>query len=392
MILIIIFSLILIIEFLYYAFYINSNQKNSIEYYRDIPSNLKPAEVGFMVKHDINANDIIAILLDLYKRGFLNINYQIVDGKEKCVLSLTEEDRFASLNDYENYLLDQIFNNTSIAYLDDVFKDKDFNILFRSIANMIDKRVDINSKHHISIKRLFSKVNYLSNHLVLGFAFFFSSLYLISNNVLISIVVSYIINIILFLIINSFLNSSDNKIESKVYSYTIFSSLIYFSFLLMAFLLSNMNYGVNSYIEIINIVFSFITICLSFIDIKNKKINFIDMLFLIFAIVSIIFVSPIGVCLSIIYISNKIYRLSPKHIYLDEKLEIDKWIGLKNFLNDFSLMNEKTMQEVELWDKYLIYAISMGVNKDSVNKYLSMPNIKLDNRNIVEKFYKDRFI
>lgn len=369
----------------------NTNEKN-YDYFRDIPSNLKPAEVGFMVKHDINANDIIAILLDLYKREFLNINYQIIDGKEKCVLSLTEKDRFTSLNDYENYLLDQIFNNTNIAYLDDVFKDKDFNILFRSIANMIDKRVDINSKHHISIKRLFSKVNYLSNYLVLGFAFFFSSLYLITNNVLISIVVSYVINTFLFLIINSFLNSSDNRIESKVYSYTIFSSLIYFSLLLMAFLLSDMNYEVNSYIEIINIIFAFITICLSFIDFKNKKINFADMLFLIFAIVSIIFVSPIGVCLSIIYISNQIYRLSPKHIYLDEKLEIDKWIGLKNFLNDFSLMSEKTVHEVELWDKYLIYAISMGVNKDSVNKYLSMPNIKLDNRNIVEKFYKDRFI
>ena len=369
----------------------NTNEKN-FDYFRDIPSNLKPAEVGFMVKHDINANDIIAILLDLYKREFLNINYQIIDGKEKCVLSLTEKDRFTSLNDYENYLLDQIFNNTNIAYLDDVFKDKDFNILFRSIANMIDKRVDINSKHHISIKRLFSKVNYLSNYLVLGFAFFFSSLYLITNNVLISIVVSYVINTFLFLIINSFLNSSDNRIESKVYSYTIFSSLIYFSLLLMVFLLSDMNYEVNSYIEIINIIFAFITICLSFIDFKNKKINFADMLFLIFAIVSIIFVSPIGVCLSIIYISNQIYRLSPKHIYLDEKLEIDKWIGLKNFLNDFSLMSEKTVHEVELWDKYLIYAISMGVNKDSVNKYLSMPNIKLDNRNIVEKFYKDRFI
>lgn len=391
MFLLVFLIIILTIESFCYFKLKNTNEKN-FDYFRDIPSNLKPAEVGFMVKHDINANDIIAILLDLYKREFLNINYQIIDGKEKCVLSLTEKDRFTSLNDYENYLLDQIFNNTNIAYLDDVFKDKDFNILFRSIANMIDKRVDINSKHHISIKRLFSKVNYLSNYLVLGFALFFSSLYLITNNVLISIVVSYIINTFLFLIINSFLNSSDNRIESKVYSYTIFSSLIYFSLLLMAFLLSDMNYEVNSYIEIINIIFAFITICLSFIDFKNKKINFVDMLFLIFAIVSIIFVSPIGVCLSIIYISNQIYRLSPKHIYLDEKLEIDKWIGLKNFLNDFSLMSEKTVHEVELWDKYLIYAISMGVNKDSVNKYLSMPNIKLDNRNIVEKFYKDRFI
>lgn len=391
MFLLVFLIIIFIIESFCYFKLKNTNEK-SFDYFRDIPSNLKPAEVGFMVKHDINANDIIAILLDLYKREFLNINYQIIDGKEKCVLSLTEKDRFTSLNDYENYLLDQIFNNTNIAYLDDVFKDKDFNILFRSIANMIDKRVDINSKHHISIKRLFSKVNYLSNYLILGFAFFFSSLYLITNNVLISIVVSYVINTFLFLIINSFLNSSDNRIESKVYSYTIFSSLIYFSLLLMAFLLSDMNYEVNSYIEIINIVFAFITICLSFIDFKNKKINFADMLFLIFAIVSIIFVSPIGVCLSIIYISNQIYRLSPKHIYLDEKLEIDKWIGLKNFLNDFSLMSEKTVHEVELWDKYLIYAISMGVNKDSVNKYLSMPNIKLDNRNIVEKFYKDRFI
>ncbi len=40
-----------------------------------------------------------------------------------------------------------------------------------------------------------------------------------------------------------------------------------------------------------------------------------------------------------------------------------KWMGLKRFLKDFSTFNEKTLPEISLWEKYLVYAIPLGCAK-----------------------------
>ena len=37
-----------------------------------------------------------------------------------------------------------------------------------------------------------------------------------------------------------------------------------------------------------------------------------------------------------------------------------KWIGLKNFMNDSGKMDVKELPEVRLWEKYLVYAVSLG--------------------------------
>lgn len=40
--------------------------------------------------------------------------------------------------------------------------------------------------------------------------------------------------------------------------------------------------------------------------------------------------------------------------------EYFKWIGLKNFMNDFGKMDIKELPEVKLWEKYLVYAVTLG--------------------------------
>lgn len=40
-----------------------------------------------------------------------------------------------------------------------------------------------------------------------------------------------------------------------------------------------------------------------------------------------------------------------------------KWIGLRNFLRDFSTMDQKSLPEIALWEKYLVYAIPLGCAK-----------------------------
>ena len=98
---------------LIYFFRVKSsiNSKTKLDYYREIPSDESPAIVGYMVKNNCDGNDVVATLLDLNYRGYINIEYELIDGIEKSVISLTNKDRFMVLKDFESFLLDEIFKN-----------------------------------------------------------------------------------------------------------------------------------------------------------------------------------------------------------------------------------------------------------------------------------------
>ena len=53
---------------------------------------------------------------------------------------------------------------------------------------------------------------------------------------------------------------------------------------------------------------------------------------------------------------------------VDEK---EAWIGLKNYMEDFSMMKEKEVPELVLWEKYLVYATAFGIS-DKVLKQLKV--------------------
>lgn len=44
----------------------------------------------------------------------------------------------------------------------------------------------------------------------------------------------------------------------------------------------------------------------------------------------------------------------------EANLEYIKWIGLKKFMEDFGRMDEKELPEIVLWEKYLVYAVTLG--------------------------------
>lgn len=77
--------------------------------------------------------------------------------------------------------------------------------------------------------------------------------------------------------------------------------------------------------------------------------------FLIFMIVSIL-------C------GRHINKLASKYILLTQKGEDEyqKWRGLYNFLNSETLMNERTLIELPIWEKYLIYATAFGISEKVV--------------------------
>lgn len=91
------------------------------------------------------------------------------------------------------------------------------------------------------------------------------------------------------------------------------------------------------------------------------------------------FLIPFGIVLFLIYA----FRRSQVNIKLTEKgvIEQEKLVKLRKFLNDFSSLEESNEDAMILWQDYLIYAISLGVNTDIVEK--SKLYKKLDENNYI---------
>lgn len=83
-------------------------------------------------------------------------------------------------------------------------------------------------------------------------------------------------------------------------------------------------------------------------------------------------------------INGKLSNLTQKGI--DER---EKWKGLKKYMEDFSLLNEKEIPALEVWEEYLVYATVFGI-ADKVIKQLKMvyPQIdEMDDFNTVSYIY-----
>ena len=85
-----------------------------------------------------------------------------------------------------------------------------------------------------------------------------------------------------------------------------------------------------------------------------------------------------------------------KYIYLSTKAsnavlftqyganEQAKWFGLYNFLNSDTLMNEKEVYELPLWEKYLIYATAFGISEKVIKAIkINAVNINIENSSIL---------
>ena len=373
-----------------------SNSKLKLDYYREIPSNESPAIVGYMIKNNCDGNDVVATLLDLNYRGYINIEYELINGVEKSVISLTDKDRFMVLKDFESFLLDELFKNNEKVVLDDYLSSHQFQEIFTPFGNMIKKRVGLQSTHKISNKKNISKISFITHFVSLGFSIFFPLLFLLlkdSIDVIYIMGISFIISFGFFYIYKLTIDNSKYKLDQHLINYSYMSLILFIGIIIILYMINN-TILINSelYVIILNIFSSLLLIMNLFKPLvkTNKDYEFFDYYFIIYGFVSTIFLDVIGICLSSLYLSLKIYMLSPNHINLNPETEIEKWMALKQFLNDFTIINEREEKEVRLWEKYLIYAISMGVNKKCILKYSDLLRLKLINEKTLNKFYIEK--
>lgn len=48
--------------------------------------------------------------------------------------------------------------------------------------------------------------------------------------------------------------------------------------------------------------------------------------------------------------------------------ERNQWVGLKNYMQDFSLLKDKEVPDLILWEKYLVYATAFGISKKVIEQ------------------------
>ena len=128
-------------------------------------------------------------------------------------------------------------------------------------------------------------------------------------------------------------------------------------------------------------------------DIYNKKqkeeyLNYSGLagVYYVFAILTLIIILW-AFPLAIVFLINGILCSSVKkniNVLTQKGInDKEKWKGLKKYMEDFSLLNEKEVLAIEVWEQYLVYATAFGI-ADKVLKQLKTvyPNIdELDNIN-----------
>jgi len=91
--------------------------------------------------------------------------------------------------------------------------------------------------------------------------------------------------------------------------------------------------------------------------------------FLIYMLLAIIlsgfcFALP-GLILGLIFMANACRKNSKYVSILTAKgnLEVAQWAGLKKYMEEYSLLKDKLVPDIVLWEKYLVYATVFGISK-----------------------------
>ena len=395
--------ILIIIVLLAYIFtlkiILEKNRKNNI-YYRKIPTKDSPAYVGKVLKAHVDGNDIISTILDLNMRGFIDISTKNINGKLRRELLYTGKNKNTELEEHEIFLIDQLFKNSDKIILEDYISSDKFKCDFKAFDKMLDRKVQRHIvKKDSNIKNI-TKVIFLTTFAILGITIFYALfqpiMLLIIKDAYKSITFTIIISTLSYILITyvyiSYINSK--KLIKSILTIKI---AYIFCFVILLLLVSTLNYEnivkilqneLAWYKMILNFIIAIVTLLYMFniISYKDEKNYFI------YFIVAIIFLAiilncKIALCISIVLLSIYSFMITPRYINLKDEDYIYKWQSFKRFLEDYSLLKEKEERDILIWNKYLIYAISLGVNKKIVKEYAKLAHINLLDKDYYKKFY-----
>ena len=82
----------------------------------------------------------------------------------------------------------------------------------------------------------------------------------------------------------------------------------------------------------------------------------------------LLFIPVILFIIELIVLYNLRLKLNKYKLTQDGVYEAEEWNGLRNYLKDYSLLEEKDVFDIILWEKYLVYATALGISKELINQ------------------------
>ena len=381
------------------------NKKEKI-YCREIPSNDSPAFVGKIIKGHVDGNDLIATILDLTYKGYIRIEIERIKGKEKRVLYLQKNVKSLELKEYEIFIINQIFKTNEKIIFDDYIKSSKFKQDFKVFDNMMDRRSEIRRTYKTSVLKNINKIILLTLFLLFGIIISYSIVLpitmsissMFTDNTKIKVIGNIAVSGLIYILVSykyiSYINKTTNAQENinLIITYIILSVIICLTIGFNSFekIFEILNRELNWYNIIINFSLSAITILYMF-NILRKKEDYLYYFFIIVGIIAIIIGLKLTMGICTIFLGTYIFLKSPKHVKLEQDDYIYKWLGFKEYLEDYSLMSEQEENAMLIWEKYLIYAVSLGVNKKIIKKYGNLNNTILLDDLYLKKFYTEYF-
>ncbi len=119
------------------------------------------------------------------------------------------------------------------------------------------------------------------------------------------------------------------------------------------------------------------------------KVGLLYIAFIIIVLLIIVF--PIVILVKVSISSGE--KLVKFKLLDDGKNIYFKLQGLKNYIKDFSSLDNKAKEEIQLWDDFLIYSVMFGLNKQIPDKYLKIlkrkPDIALSENSDKGIYFRD---
>lgn len=395
--------ILIIIVLLAYIFtlkiILEKNKKNDI-YYREIPTKDSPAYVGKVIKGHTDGNDIVSTILDLNMRGFIDISEKNINGKLIRELLYTGKNKNTELEEHEIFLIDQLFKDSDKIILEDYISSDKFKNDFNAFDKMLDRKVQRKIVKKDSIMKNITKLIFLTTFSILGITIFYAIfqpiMLLVVKDDYESIVFTLIISTFTCILITYLYISYINRKQLIKNILTIKIAYI-FCFMIILLLVTTLKYEnmveilqneIEWYKIILNFIIAIVTLLYMFniISCKDEK-NYLILFSVAIIFFAIILNCKLAMCISIVLLSIYSFMITPRYVNFKDEDYIDKWQSFKSFLEDYSLLKEKEEKDILIWNKYLIYAISLGVNKKIVKEYAKLAHINLLDKDYYKKFY-----
>ena len=302
------------------------------------------------------------------------------------------------------FLLNHIFKSSNRVVFDDYIRSSKFKSDFTAFDKMLDRKIERNTIFKNSKLKNINKIIFLTSFMIFGIAIFYSLLLPITLSIAKSfttntktfIICNGIISAIIFVIIAykyiSYISKSTSAQENINLNITYIILTIILGIGIIMGVSKNVILTLQSeligYKMLINMVLSLITILYMFNIIKHdEKREYWYYFFIIVSIFSIILNLKIAMCICIIFLTTYMFWKTPKHANLKEEDYIFKWNAFKKYLEDYSMLGEQEENAILIWERYLIYAISLGINKKIVKHYGKLNRNSLIDENYMRKFY-----